>query len=131
MDKKARELFLRQPDTGVFSTVDGQGHPHSVPVWFRWDGDCARVVTARDSVKVRHLRDTPRASLCVDRRQGMMRYVSIEGPVEIVDPLTLDERLALRAHYQGEEEARAIVEKGGHEQMVLLKLKPEKWITMG
>jgi PPOX class probable F420-dependent enzyme len=131
MDEKARDLFLRQPDTGVFSTVDRRGCVHSVPVWFRWDGEAARIVTGRDSVKIRNLRRTGRASLCVDRRQGMMRYVTIEGPVEIVDPLTKDERLALRAHYQGEEAARAVVDKGGHETMVLLLLRPEKWITMG
>jgi hypothetical protein len=60
-----------------------------------------------------------------------MRYVTIEGPVEVVDPLTFEERLALRAHYQGEAAARAIVEKGGHEGMVLLLLRPERWICVG
>jgi PPOX class probable F420-dependent enzyme len=130
MDMKARNLFLRQPDTGVFSTVDRKGRVHSVPVWFRWDGEAARIVTGRDSVKVRNVKASGRAALCVDRRQGAMRYVTIEGPVEIVDPLTKDERLALRSQYQSPEEARAIVEKGGHEQMVLMVLRPEKWLDM-
>ena len=60
-----------------------------------------------------------------------MRYVTLEGPVEVIDPLTREERLALRAHYQGPEAAARIVGQGGHEEMVLLVLRPERWITLG
>ncbi len=131
MTHALRDLFLERPETGVLSTIAANGSVHSVPVWYRWDGESAHIVTGRDSVKVRNIRKTGRATLCVDRREGRLAYVTIEGPVEIVDPLTKEERLALRAHYQGEAEARAVVEKGGHEEMVLLLLRPEKWISQG
>jgi PPOX class probable F420-dependent enzyme len=124
-------MFLERPETAVFSTVDARGRVHSVPVWFRWDGECARIVTGRDSVKVRNAQRAGRASLCVDRREGRLAFITLEGPVEVVDPLTKEERLALRANYQGEDAARAVVEKGGHEEMVLLVLRPEKWLSMG
>jgi PPOX class probable F420-dependent enzyme len=131
MEGPERDLFLREPETAVLGTIDRRGRVHNVPVWFRWDGEAARVVTGRDSVKVANIRRTGRASLCVDRRGGRLRYVTMEGPVEIIDPLTMEERLALRSHYQGKEAARAVVEQGGHEDMVLLILRPETWITMG
>jgi PPOX class probable F420-dependent enzyme len=131
MTHPRRDLFLERPETAVLSTIDRHGRIHSVPVWYRWDGETARIVTGRDSVKVKNLRRNGRAALCVDRREGRRAYVTMEGPVEIVDPLTKEERFALRANYEGDEAARAAVEQGGHENMVLLVLRPEKWLTYG
>ncbi len=131
MNDQERDQFLRLPLTAVLSTVDPAGRVHSVPVWFRWDGEAARIVTGRTSAKMPNIARTGRATLCVDQREGSMRYVTMEGPVEVVDPLTREERLALRSQYQDPAEAEKIVARGGHEEMVLLILRPERWLTMG
>lgn len=131
MDEHERDAFLRLPLTAVLSTTGRGGRIHSVPVWFRWDGQAARIVTGRGSVKLRNIERAGRATLCVDQREGAMRYVTMEGLVEVVDPLTKEERLALRAHYQGPEAAARVVDAGGHEAMALLILRPEHWITQG
>ena len=69
-----------------------------------------------------------RASLCVDERDRRFRYVTGEGPVAVEDPVTYEQRLALHTHYRGVEAARAIVDRGGHEEMVTLLLRPERWL---
>ena len=56
------------------------------------------------------------------------RYVTAEGPVSVEDPVTYDQRLALHTHYRGAEAARKIVDRGGHEGMVTLVLRPERWL---
>jgi hypothetical protein len=64
----------------------------------------------------------------VDERDGSLRYVSAEGPITVQDSVSYDERLALHTLYRGAEAARQVVDRGGHERMVLLVLRPEHWI---
>lgn len=123
-----RDAFLREPRTAVLATVNPQGRAHAVPVWFRWDGEAFRIITGRGSTKHRNIGRTGRATLCVDERDGRFRYVMVEGSVSVVDPVSYEERLALHTLYRGEEAARRIVDRGGHEGMVLLMLRPERWI---
>jgi PPOX class probable F420-dependent enzyme len=128
MTPAEREALLQQPWTAVLSTLDAQGRIHAVPVWYRWDGAAFRIITDRGSQKHRNVQRTGRASLCVDERDGAFRYLAVEGPVEVVDPVTYDERLALHTRYRGGNAARKIVDRGGHERMVLLVLTPERWL---
>jgi len=44
--------------------------------------------------------------------------------------VTLDERYALWRHYRGEEEARRAT-AGSADNMVMLVLTPERWMTYG
>jgi PPOX class probable F420-dependent enzyme len=123
-----RDAFLKQPRTAVLATTDRSGRVHAVPVWYAWDGTDFRVITERGSAKHRNAVRTGRATLCVDERQGAFRYVTAEGPVTVRDPVTYDERLALHTRYRGPEAAKQIVDRGGHERMVLLILRPERWL---
>ena len=123
-----RDAFLNQPRTAVFATTNRDGRVHAVPVWYRWTGEVFRVITERGSVKHRNAVRSGRATLCVDQREGGMRYVTAEGPVTVEDPVTYQERLALHTFYRDPEAAKAIVDRGGHERMVMLVLRPEKWV---
>jgi PPOX class probable F420-dependent enzyme len=127
VNESERDAFLRTPRTAVISTTGRDGRIHSVPVWFLWDGEVFRVITGRGSVKHRNAERTGRASICVDERDGTLRYVTAEGTVTVSDPETKDQRLALWTHYRGPETARQVVERGGHEQRVMLLLRPERW----
>jgi len=126
MSPEARDAFLAVPRTAVIATVDAQGRPHAVAVWFRWVEGELRIVTGRDSAKARNIARTGRAALCIDERDGRVTSLTAEGPVT-VSPLTADERFALWARYRGVEVARQTVAGGGHEGMVLLTLRPERW----
>ena len=128
MTPDERDAFLSQPHTAVFTTIDRHGRPHSVPVWYRWEDGAFRVITDRGSQKHKNIQRTARASLCVDERDGAFRYVTGEGPVEVLDPLSYDERLGLHTLYRGAEAAKKVVDRGGHERMVLLLLRPERWL---
>lgn len=123
-----RDAFLQQPRTAVIATTRRDGRIHAVPVWYTWDGQVFRVLTERGSAKHRNIERSGRASLCVDERDGPFRYVTAEGTVTVQDSVTYDERLALHTHYRGAEAAKPIVDRGGHEKMVMLILTPERWL---
>lgn len=127
MDAAQREEFIRQPRTAVLATTGRDGRIHAVPVWYRWDGQQFRIITERGSVKHRNVARTGRASLCIDDRERFT-YVTGEGPVTVQDTVSYEERLALHTLYRGPEKAKEVVDKGGHEKMVLLLLRPEHWL---
>jgi PPOX class probable F420-dependent enzyme len=131
MDQAEREAFLREPRTAVIATTGRSGRIHAVPVWFTWDGEVFRIITDRGSVKHRNAVRAGRASLCIDDRSGALRYVTAEGPVTVQDPLSYDERLALHTHYRDPDKAKEIVDRGGHERMIMLLIRPEHWIGVG
>ncbi len=128
MTPAERDAFLREPRTAVLATAGRDGRIHTVPVWFSYDGSVFRVITERGSVKHRNAARAGRATLCVDERDGTLRYVTVEGPVAVQDPVSYEERLALHTLYRGPEKAKQIVDRGGHEKMVILILTPERWI---
>jgi PPOX class probable F420-dependent enzyme len=127
MDAQERLAFVDRPLTAVFSTVDTKGRPHAVPVWYAWRDGAFEVYTDRGSQKHRNVEATGRAALCIDERDGAYRHVTAEGPCEVQDPITKEERLSLHLLYRSEEAARTIVDRGGHEKMVILRLRPERW----
>ena len=127
-DSSQRAVFLNQPRTAVLSTLGKDGRIHAVPVWFRWHDGAFRIITGRGSGKHRNVIRSGRASLCVDERVGAVGYMTAEGPVRIEDTVTTEERLALHTLYRGAEAAQKVVDRGGHEGMVLMVLTPERWL---
>ena len=125
MTPEQRDAYLAQPRNAVLATTNPDGRVHAVPVWFRYVDGVFLILTERGSVKHRNAVEGGRAGLCVD--DGRFAYVSAEGPVDVQDAVSYDERLALHARYRGGEAARRIVDQGGHERMVMLRLRPERW----
>lgn len=128
MDTTEREAFLARPHTAVFSTLGPDGRIHAVPVWYLFTDGRFRIITGRNSAKHRNVVRTARATICVDERDAAFRYVTAEGPVTVDDTVTREQRLALHTHYRSAEQAARIVERGGHEAMVMLTLTPERWL---
>ena len=127
MDEREREEFVDRPLTAVLATVDGNGRPHAVPVWYLYANGAFAIYTERGSQKHRNVERSGRAALCFDEREGAYSHVTAEGPCTVQDTVTAEERLALHRRYRGDVAARAVVEGGGHQRMVILRLRPERW----
>jgi PPOX class probable F420-dependent enzyme len=71
----------------TLATVDADGVPHAVPMWFAWDGAGVLIPTSGRTRKVRNLRRTPRATLMVEQCRGGLdvRGVMLVGAVEIIE----------------------------------------------
>ncbi len=122
-----RADLLRQPLTAVLASTDADGAPHAVPVWFTYDGTEFTVITERGSAKHRNVARTGMAAICVEEGTGRLRYAAATCTVEVRDVVTLEERRALYIHYRGGPHGATIAERGGHERMVKLVLRPQRW----
>ncbi|MEO8540685.1 MAG: pyridoxamine 5'-phosphate oxidase family protein [bacterium] len=126
MTPEQREAFVVRPLPATLGTVDARGRAHVVPVIYLYEGDEFLVITARGSQKVKNAIAAGRATLCIEEREKM-RYLSAEGPVRVVDPVSYETRLRLHTHYRGAEAALKSTSDGGHERMVALMITPERW----
>jgi nitroimidazol reductase NimA-like FMN-containing flavoprotein (pyridoxamine 5'-phosphate oxidase superfamily) len=83
----------------VLSTLSDEGTPVSIPIWFEWDGQYARVFSVTNSPKIRRIEKNPAASLLVANPTGEPEaWVLIEGVISIESGGAFDlaKRLALR-----------------------------------
>lgn len=126
-ESEARADLLALPLTAVLASVDEHGAPHAVPVWFMFDGSEFAVITERGSAKHANASRTGWAAICVEEGTGRLRYAAATCSVSVQDQVTLEERRALHVHYRGAQHGRAIAERGAHERMVKLILRPERW----
>ncbi len=127
-----REELLQQPLVAVFAVVRPDGGVHATPLWFWWDGEELNMVVERDSPRHRWSVLAGRAAVCIETTDaGDLAFVTAEGPVSVIDPLTTETRYRLWERYVGAERARQVVDAGGHETKVLLRLRPSKWLASG
>jgi hypothetical protein len=124
-----REELLNRPLVAVFAVARPDGGVHATPIWYDWDGRDLNLVVERDSRRHRWSVEAGRATVCIEHSDGGdLSFVTVEGPVTVVDPLTREVRFRLWQRYAGTAGAHDIVDAGGHESKVLLVLHPETWI---
>jgi len=124
--------FLTGPPVrpAVLATVRADGSPHAAPVWIDLDHDGSIVfMTGADTVKGRNLIRTGRAALVVDDDRPPFSFVSVEGPVEIVDD-DPTARLAwatrIGGRYMGADQAEAYGRRNAVPGELLVRLRPER-----
>lgn len=132
----ARDTFLAETRLGILTTLDEDGWPVSVPVWYEWDESQARVFTNATSPKVRRLERDNRASLLVVNNLGEPEFwVAIDGTVEVRSEggSDLAKRLADRYWDMTDEEHRKTVEMWTENDAMLrvLELTPTRVRTYG
>ena len=86
MNSKAHALLLEEPSLIEFiGSVDTDGMPRTVPVWYRWDGKFIHITTASSSVWVNNLINDRRSSFCVAENGPPYQAVVMQGRVQVDD----------------------------------------------
>jgi len=67
------------------STVQPDGRPHLVPVWFWWDGATVLIFSKPGSQKVRNLRHSSHVVLALDTADEGEDVVLFEGRAELLE----------------------------------------------
>ncbi len=69
------------------NTVRADGRPHSVAVWFLWDGEQFLIFSQPKTQKVRNVRQNPHVVLALDNTANGSDVIVIEGTAELItDP---------------------------------------------
>jgi PPOX class probable F420-dependent enzyme len=129
MDDEAVRRFLTEPvRPAVLATVRADGRSHAVPVWYDLDDDGTLVFnTGATTVKGRNLARTGRATLVVQDPEPPFSFVTVEGPVTLVDDLDQVRAWAGRigGRYMGADRADEYGTRNGVPGELLVRLTPE------
>lgn len=128
MTAEQRDAFLRETRIAKLATLNADGSPNIVPVWFEWDGEVARVFTSKGSTKVKRIEADPRVALSVEEPAGVAEaWVTIEGACTVTTEGTHDliARLA-RRYYSPEQAEKSISEWLAREVWVTLEIRPDR-----
>jgi PPOX class probable F420-dependent enzyme len=142
MSKAEIKKFLMQDTfTAKLTTVNKDGSPHVVPVWFVLDErknlttkkiEDIIFTTYENSLKATNIRRDNRVSICVDDQTPQFSFVTIHGIAKIVrqkynELLKLNTRIAER--YMGKSNAKAYGKRNSTEGVILVRVKPTRIIA--
>ena len=134
MTTTEREQFLANLHVGVISIAeDGRG-PLTVPIWYSYTpGGELSVWMEKASRKARLLQRAGRLSLCVQTEQRPYQYVSVEGPITVIEPVDLERDARPMAHrYLGIDVGDAYIADMANAytsgQEIVVRMRPERWL---
>lgn len=126
--------FLQQTHLAVIATSNRDGSPHQTALWYALatgaDGDVILMNTGTASKKVRNLKRTAWASVCVSALDPA-RHVTIEGQVELDEAHVMEDLTTLASRYAGAEAGPGIAANIAKVPHVSLRLRVEKVRTFG
>jgi PPOX class probable F420-dependent enzyme len=127
-----RNFLLQGTFTGKLGTINKNGSPHIVPIWFTLDNNDNILFTTGDtSVKAKNIHRDNRVRLCVDDQVPFFSFVTIDGISEIIS--NKPEELfkwakIIAARYMGNEKAEEYGKRNSSEGELLIKIKPTRII---
>ncbi|MGB9169944.1 MAG: PPOX class F420-dependent oxidoreductase [Nitrososphaeraceae archaeon] len=127
-----RNFLLQGTFTGKLGTINKNGTPHVVPIWFTLDDEDNIVFnTGSKSIKAQNILRDNRVRLCVDDQVPLFSFVTIDGIAEIISnkPSEIFKwAKIIAARYMGNDKAEEYGKRNSSEGELLIKIKPTKVI---
>lgn len=132
LEKEQLDEFLKDSNLiGTLATLDRDGRPYQVPVWYEWDGTYLWIVSKPRAEYVENLRRNPNLSVCIARGQLPYVRVSIQGEGTLIetgrDWIPMGRRMATR--YLGSEEGNAYIDKTQNWKRIYIRVTPVRIIS--
>jgi len=128
-DEKAG-AFLSKPLIARISTIDGEGYPHTVPVWYIMDHDDVVVMGTRDTKKVGHMQRNPKGAVSVGGAPGDEAGYLIKGEWRVEEDPGKHWQIAITRHYEPPEKAEADLADWADLDIIVMRLKTKRVIEV-
>ena len=123
-----KNFILQGTFTGKLGTINKDGTPHVVPIWYTVDGEGNIIFNTGDkSVKAKNIRRVNRVRLCVDDQTPLFSFVIIDGIAEIIsdEPSEVYKwAKIIAARYMGYNKSEEYGKRNSTEGELLVKIKP-------
>ena len=136
MSKKEIRNFLRQGTlTGKLATVNKDGTPHVVPIWFVLDdynNNDILLTTYQTSIKAKNIVRDSRVSICIDDQSPPFTFVTVHGNAEIKHYKKrglLNWATKIAERYMGKKKAKVYGRRNSTEGSVLVRIRPTRIIA--
>ena len=127
-EDEIKDFLLQGTFTGKLGTINKDGTPHVVPIWYTVDGEDNIIFNTGDkSVKAKNIRRDNRVRLCVDDQIPLFSFVTIDGIAEIIsnEPSEVYKwAKIIAARYMGYNKSEEYGRRNSAEGELLVKIKP-------
>jgi PPOX class probable F420-dependent enzyme len=127
-EDEIKNFILQGTFTGKLGTINKDGTPHVVPIWYTVDGEDNIIFNTGDkSVKAKNIRRVNRVRLCVDDQTPLFSFVTIDGIAEIIsdEPSEVYKwAKIIAARYMGYNKSEEYGRRNSAEGELLVKIKP-------
>jgi PPOX class probable F420-dependent enzyme len=120
----AARTFLEKPLIARLATLDGDGYPHNVPLWYVLDGSAIVMVSERTARKVRNIQANPRGTLTVGGDIGDGAGYMIKGDITIEEDIDKAILRKLTFRYETQERAEELLIEWANDDIIVLRLQP-------
>lgn len=122
--------FLRKPLLARMSTIDPDGYPHTVPVWFLLDGDELAMIVVRETRKIRHIQSNPKGCMSIGGDTGDGGGVLLKGRFRIEEDPHDEWVRKLCYQYETPEKAEKDIADWADLDIVVVFFRPERVIKL-
>ena len=122
--------FLEAPRVAYLSTIDLQGYPHTVPVWFAVDGDDLIFSGAKSRARVKHILANSKGCVVIGGNIGDPEGYLIKGEFSLDEDPSRDLGNKILHRYLSEKEQEEFFARIGREERVIFRLTPVKVIRV-
>ena len=127
-----KKFLLQGTFTGKLGTINKDGTPHVVPIWYTVDEEDKIIFNTGDkSVKAKNIRRDNRVRLCIDDQTPLFSFVTIDGVAELIssEPSELYKwAKIIAARYMGNDMSEVYGRRNSAEGELLIKIKPVRVI---
>jgi nitroimidazol reductase NimA-like FMN-containing flavoprotein (pyridoxamine 5'-phosphate oxidase superfamily) len=128
MTRDEREAFLAGVHIGILAIDEPARGPLAMPIWYLCRDGAVEINIDGSSLKAALLRAAGRATLTVQDETPPYKYVSVEGPVEVV--AAASDNLEMASRYLGPELGKWYADTNPTtDDSVVVVLRPEHWRT--
>ena len=122
-----RNFLLHGTFTGKLGTINKDGTPHVVPIWYTIDEEDKIIFNTGDkSVKAKNIKRDNRVRLCVDDQTPLFSFVTIDGIAELISEPGEVYKWAkiIAARYMGKDKSEMYGKRNSTKGELLIKIKP-------
>ena len=127
-----RNFLLQGTLTGKLGTINKDGTPHVVPIWYMVDEEDNIIFNSGgESVKAKNIRRDNRVRLCVDDQTPLFSFVLVDGIAQIESGQTSEIykwAKIIAARYMGDDKSEAYGKRNSGEGEILVKIKPVRTV---
>ncbi len=128
-----RNFLLQGTFTGKLGTINKEGRPHVVPIWYTLDEQDNIVFnTGGESVKAKNIKRDNRVRLCVDDQTPLFSFVIVDGTAQIEKGQpseTYKWAKIIAARYMGDDKSEEYGRRNSGEGEILVRIKPTRIIA--
>jgi nitroimidazol reductase NimA-like FMN-containing flavoprotein (pyridoxamine 5'-phosphate oxidase superfamily) len=133
LSREEREQFLAEPHIGALSVVERPDRaPLTVPIWYQYEpGGDLWIATEPGARKMQAIRAAGRFGIMVERSTPTARYVSVQGPVVLIEPGSPERSREMAQRYipPARVEEYLEFERTQIGEQVIVHMRPEHWLS--